>query len=160
VSYLGLDPRVRQSGDRPAMRGHVSRAGQAHARGLLTEAAHATTRTPGPLATFNERLRHRRGAGIAIVATARKLALVVWHLLTKDEDFRFANVERTATKRRALDRLAGGPKEGARSSQRGATGSSHDRGRARLRGGTDPHESALRQAIDHARRDDTSPSTP
>ncbi len=50
VSYLGLDPRVRQSGDRPAIRGHISRAGQAHARGLLCEAAHSAVRSPGPLA--------------------------------------------------------------------------------------------------------------
>jgi len=159
VSYLGLDPRVRQSGDRPALRGHISRAGQAHARGLLTEAAHAAARTSGPLATFHERLRHRRGAGIAIVATARKLAVLVWHLLTKDEDCRFANGERTTLKRRGLERLAGRVAEGTRSSQRGATGSSHDRGRARLRGGTDPHEPALRQAINRVRLDDTSPST-
>lgn len=47
VSYLGLDPRVRQSGDRPAHGGHISRQGQAHARGLLTEAAHAAVRAPG-----------------------------------------------------------------------------------------------------------------
>jgi transposase len=30
VGYLGLDPRVRQSGERPARTGHISRAGQAH----------------------------------------------------------------------------------------------------------------------------------
>ncbi|MGH3074970.1 MAG: IS110 family transposase, partial [Gaiellales bacterium] len=79
VSYLGLDPRVRQSGDRPAHPGHISRAGQAHARGLLTEAAHAAVRSPGPLATTFLRLRARRGGGIAIVAVARKLAVLTWH---------------------------------------------------------------------------------
>ena len=156
VSYLGLDPRVRQSGDRPAMRGHISRAGQAHARGLLCEAAHSAVRSPGPLAGFHSRLKARRGGGVAIVATARKLAVVVWHLLTKDEDCRFAPVERTAFKQRQLDRLAG--RAGTRPSQRGATGSSHDRGRARLRGGHDPHDPALRQAIDRVQPDDTSPS--
>jgi transposase len=107
VSYLGLDPRVRQSGDRPAMRGHISRAGQAHARGLLCEAAHSAVRSPGPLAGFHARLKARRGAGVAIVATARKLAVLVWHLLAKDEDCRFAPPERTAFKHRSLDRMAG-----------------------------------------------------
>jgi hypothetical protein len=34
VGYLGLDPRVRQSGNKPAYTGHISRQGQAHARGL------------------------------------------------------------------------------------------------------------------------------
>lgn len=158
VSYLGLDPRVRQSGDRPALRGHISRAGQAHARGLLTEAAHAAARTPGPLATFNERLRHRRGAGIAIVATARKLAVLVWHLLAKDEDYRFANAARIRLKRQALDRYAGRAAERTQPSQRGATGLSHDRGRARQRGGTDPHEPALSHAIGRVQPDDTAPS--
>jgi hypothetical protein len=43
-----LDPRVRQSGDRAARTGHISRRGQGHARGLLIEAAHAAVRTPGP----------------------------------------------------------------------------------------------------------------
>ncbi|MGH2358848.1 MAG: IS110 family transposase, partial [Candidatus Limnocylindria bacterium] len=33
VGYLGLDPTVRQSGERPARTGHISHAGQAHARG-------------------------------------------------------------------------------------------------------------------------------
>jgi transposase len=154
VSYLGLDPRVRQSGDRPAMRGHISRAGQAHARGLLCEAAHAAVRSPGPLAGFHARLRARRGGGVAIVATARKLAVLVWHLLTKDEDCRFAPPDRTAYKHRELERLAG--RERTRPSQRGATGSSHDQGRARLRGGHDPHQPALRQAIDRVQPDDTS----
>jgi transposase len=156
VSYLGLDPRVRQSGDRPAMRGHISRAGQAHARGLLCEAAHSAIRSPGPLAGFHARLKTRRGGGIAIVATARKLAVLVWHLLTKDEDYRFMRPARTAFKHRQLDRLAG--RSGTRPSQRGATGFSHDQGRARLRGGDDPLDPALRQAIDRVRQDVTPPS--
>jgi transposase len=156
VSYLGLDPRVRQSGDRPAMRGHISRAGQAHARGLLCEAAHAAIRAPGPLAGFHARLAARRGSGIAIVATARKLAVVVWHLLAKDEDCRFAPAARTAFKQRELDRLAG--RSRTRSSHRGATDESHDQGRARLRGGDDPHHPALRHAIDRVRQHGTPPS--
>ena len=52
VGYLGLDPRVRQSGDRAARTGHISRQGQGHARGLLIEAAHSAVRTPGPLRAF------------------------------------------------------------------------------------------------------------
>jgi transposase len=156
VSYLGLDPRVRQSGDRPAIRGHISRAGQAHARGLLCEAAHSAVRSPGPLAGFHARLKVRRGGGIAIVATARKLAVLVWHLLTKDEDCRFTRPDRTAFKHRQLDRLAG--RSGTRSSQRGATRFSHDQGRARLRGGDDPHHPALRHASDHVPLDSTPPS--
>lgn len=85
---------------------------------------------------------------------ARKLALLVWHLPTMDEDCRFAPETRTAFKQRQLDRLTG--IAGARPSQRGATGLSHDQGRARLRG-HDPHKAALRQAIERVLEDVTPP---
>jgi transposase len=155
VSYLGLDPRVHQSGDRPTHGGHISRAGQAHARGLLAEAAHSAIRSPGPLAGFHARVAHRRGNGVAIIAVARKLAVIAWHLLTKDQDYRDARPDLVRARHRALDRLAGREASGTRSPQRGATGSSHDRGRTRLRGGDDPHHPALRQAVDRVHGDDT-----
>lgn len=111
ASYLGLDPRVRQTGGRPAFTGHISRAGQAHARGLLIEAAHAAVRVPGPLRAFHARLMGRRhSSGVAIVAVARKLAVLAWYLLTRDEDFRFSPPLRTAEKVRALELAAGWPR--------------------------------------------------
>lgn len=106
VGYLGLDPRVRQSGEKAARHGHISRAGQAHARGLLIEAAHTAIRSPGPLHAFHARIAARRGKQIAICATARKLAVVAWHLLTKDEDYRYGAPTITQRKLRALQRKA------------------------------------------------------
>ncbi len=110
VSYLGLDPRVRQSGTRPAFTGHISRVGQAHARGLLVEAAHAAVKTPGPLRAFFVRTRGRRGTGVAIVAVARKLTVLAWHLLHDDVDYRWAPAVRSAEKLRRLELLGGAPK--------------------------------------------------
>jgi transposase len=112
VGYLGLDPRVRQSGDRPARMGRMSRAGQAHARGLLIEAAHAAIRTPGPLRAFHARIKVRRGSQVALCATARKLAVLAWQLLTKDQDYRYGAPTITQRKLRRLQRQAGdkGPK--------------------------------------------------
>jgi transposase len=107
VGYLGLDPRVRQSGDRPFRTGHISRAGQAHARGLLVEAAHSAIRTPGPLRAFHVRIKARRGSQVALCATARKLAVLTWHLLTKDEDYRYTAQTITQRKLRTLQRKAG-----------------------------------------------------
>jgi transposase len=109
VGYLGLDPRVRQSGERAARHGHISRAGQAHARGLLIEAAHTAIRTPGPLRAFHARLATRRGKQIALCATARKLAVLAWHLLTKDEDYRYGAPTITQRKLRKLQRQAADP---------------------------------------------------
>ncbi len=107
VGYLGLDPRVRQSGEKTARHGHISRAGQAHARGLLVEAAHTAIRTPGPLRAFHARVAQRRGKKIALCATARKLTVLTWHLLTKQEDYRFAAPTITQRKLRTLQRKAG-----------------------------------------------------
>ncbi|MCA1697885.1 MAG: transposase, partial [Actinobacteria bacterium] len=107
VGYLGLDPRVRQSGEKAARHGHISRAGQAHARGLLIEAAHTAIRTPGPLHAFHGRIATRRGKQIAICATARKLVVLAWHLLSKDEDYRYGAPTITQRKLRALQRKAG-----------------------------------------------------
>jgi transposase len=107
VGYLGLDPRVRQSGAR-SYTGHISRAGQAHARAMLIEAAHAAVRCPGPLAGFYVRIKRRRGAGVAIVAVARKLAVLVWHLLTADVDYAWSPPSVTGAKIRRLELLAGG----------------------------------------------------
>lgn len=106
VGYLGLDPRVRQSGDKKARHGHISREGQAHARGLLVEAAHTAIRTPGPLRAFHARIAPRRGKQIALCATARKLTVLVWHLLTKQEDYAFGAPTITQRKLRALQRKA------------------------------------------------------
>src|SRR5262245_30923597 len=47
VGYVGLDPRVRQSGLQPARHGPITKQERAHARGLLVEAAWAAARTPG-----------------------------------------------------------------------------------------------------------------
>ena len=52
VSYFGLNPKVRQSGDHPAYHGRISKEGRAHARALLVEAAWSIARQPGPLRAF------------------------------------------------------------------------------------------------------------
>jgi transposase len=109
VSYLGLDPRVRQSGNEPARHGHISKAGAAEARHMLGEVAWKVSRTPGPLRAFFERVRARRGAQVAATATARKLAVLFWHLLTRNEDYAFQRPSMTRHKIRQLELLAGAP---------------------------------------------------
>jgi len=103
VSYVGLDPRVRQSGEAPARHGHISKQGPGEARHMLCEAAWVVVRTPGPLRAFYERVRARRGAQIALVATARKLCVLFWHLLTREQDYAFERPSLTRRKLRALE---------------------------------------------------------
>jgi hypothetical protein len=129
VSYLGLNPRVKQSGGLPASHGRITKQGRAHARGMLVEAAWSAARIPGPLRAFFERVRSRRGMQIAIVATARKLTCLCWHLATKHEDYAFARPSLTAQKLRRLELRAGAPSHRGR---KGTTGAySHKEVRAR-----------------------------
>jgi transposase len=119
VSYLGLNPSVRQSGPGPAHHGRITKQGRGHARGMLVEAAWAAARSPGPLRAFFLRVRARRGQHVAAVATARKLAVVIWHLLTRDESYVWARPSLHARKLRDLELKAG------HAAARGRKGSAH-----------------------------------
>lgn len=114
VSYLGLDPRVRQSGNGPARHGRISKTGASEARHMLGEAAWKVTLTPGPLRAFFERVRARRGVQVAATATARKLVVLFWHLLTSNQDYAFARPAMTRSKVRRLELLAGAPAQKGR----------------------------------------------
>ena len=107
VSYLGLNPSVRQSGPGPAYHGRITKQGRGHSRGMLVEAAWAAARAPGPLRAFFLRVRSRRGQHVAAVATARKLAVVIWHLLVKGESYVWARPSLHAKKLRDLELKAG-----------------------------------------------------
>src|SRR5215216_2688151 len=86
VGDIGLDPRVGQSGQAPPKGGRISKQGSPQARWALVEAARSVVGQPGPLHAFYERIRPRRGHGKAVVACARKLAVLFWCLLTGGED--------------------------------------------------------------------------
>ena len=107
VGYLGLHPTVRRSGNRPARHGRTSKEGSAAARHVLVEAAWSAARSPGPLRAFAERTTARRGRHIAAVAVARKLAVLAWHLLTRGEDYAFAQPGQVQRKLRMLELAAG-----------------------------------------------------
>jgi transposase len=92
VAYIGLNPSVRQSGDGPAYHGRITKRGRSDARHLLVEAAWQTVRSPGPMRAFYERVRARRGNHVAAVAVARKLAVLIWHMLRKGEDYAWGGV--------------------------------------------------------------------
>ncbi len=114
VGYLGLDPRVRQSGPGPATHGHISKQGSVRARHALVEACWSAVRQPGPLRAFYERIRARRGHSVAIVAAARKLCCLFWCLLTREEDYAYAQPSLTKKKLRRLEITAGAPRYAAK----------------------------------------------
>ena len=140
VAYLGLNPKVRQSGNSKAVHGRITKAGPAQARGMLVEAAFAASRTPGPLRAFYRRVKVRRGFQVATVAVARKMTVLCWHLVTNDEDYAFGRPSLNANKRRRLELAAGA------TSRRGpVAGPSRDYHIKRLR-------DAEKQLVEHAER--------
>jgi transposase len=140
VSYLGLNPRVKQSGGKPAAHGRITKNGRSHARGMLAEAAFSAAKTPGPLRAFYQRVRARRGTQIAIIATARKLACLCWTMIERGEDYAFARPSLHDKKIRALELRAGMPAHRGRK----GTAASYSLKDARQ------HEIAIAEQAEHA----------
>ncbi len=87
--YTGLCPIVRQSGTRDA-RGPLAKNGPKYLRWALIEAAHHAARTPPYQPRYQitkQRLGRQRGAKIATVDVARKLATAIWYMLIRDQPF-------------------------------------------------------------------------
>ena len=127
ASYFGLVPSTSQSA-KTVHHGSITKQGNSMARWMLIQAAqHARTHT-GPLGYFYQRLKRRKGHNIAIVATARKLAVFAWHILTNNESYRYAQPEPTQNKLQKLrtkatgERRKSGPKKGTPASARNNVG--------------------------------------
>jgi len=87
VSWAGLAPSIYESAGK-STRGHITKQGSKHLRTILVEAAHViASRGSGSLKVFFLRIRSKKGYKIAIVALARKLLTIVYHLLTRNEPF-------------------------------------------------------------------------
>jgi transposase len=80
VSYLGLNPREHSSGGKQRL-GAISKQGNPMMRSLLVEAGHTAARMDAELKQDYQRLRVRRGSGVAKVAIARKLAVRMYWML-------------------------------------------------------------------------------
>jgi transposase len=88
ASYLGLVPRVSQSAGR-CHHGRITKAGSSSARALAIEAAQVLARSSSPLTATYWRVLRKRGHNVAVTALARKLIIVVWHLLKNREPYRY-----------------------------------------------------------------------
>ena len=106
-SYFGLTPRIRQSGDHPARHGRISKQGNGDVRKMLVEAAWSAKTAPGPLRAFFNRIQKKSGSGAAAVATARKLAVMIWHILSSEKEYAYARPAFTAMKLRKVALKAG-----------------------------------------------------
>ena len=89
AGYSGLCPRVNQSGERD-LRGPLAKQGPRYLRWALVEAAtHACTH-PTSRERYQQtkaRIGKQRGAKVAQVDLARRLAEAIWHMLTREQPF-------------------------------------------------------------------------
>jgi transposase len=89
TGYTGLCPRVVQSGEADR-RGPLTKHGPTYLRWALLEATMHALRHPAYSARYQRtkrRLGKQRGAKVAQVDIARRLAHAIWHMLTREEEF-------------------------------------------------------------------------
>jgi transposase len=89
VSYTGLCPRVKQSGESD-LRGPLSKHGPRYLRWALIEAALHASAHPVYSERYQRtkrRLGKQRGPKVAKIELARRLAEAIWHMLTRNQPF-------------------------------------------------------------------------
>jgi transposase len=94
VGYTGLCPRVYQSGGSDR-RGRLAKNGPTYLRWALVEAATHACRHPAFAERYQRtktRLGRQRGAKVARVEVARRVAEATWHMLTRSQPFAPAGV--------------------------------------------------------------------
>lgn len=109
VSWAKLCPRTIQSG--PMIRAGKTGKGNPYLKGVLGEAAAVAARTDTFLGERYRRIVKRRGKLKALVAVARSILVIVWHLLA-DPDARFRDLgsdyytNRVVTERKLRNHIA------------------------------------------------------
>ena len=117
ASYLGLVPSTRQSADK-CYHGPITKQGKGHTRWMMVQAAQHISAHPGPLGVFFRRLATKKSRNVAVVATARKLVTIAWHMLKNNEPYRYAAPRTTEAKlarhrvKATGQRRTTGPKKG------------------------------------------------
>lgn len=93
ASYAGLVPSTYQS-SQTQYSGRITKQGNANLRWILTQCVHAgiKSRKSHKLKTFYLRIERRKGKQKAIVATARKMLTIIWHLINKNEYYAYRDI--------------------------------------------------------------------
>jgi len=99
VGYTGLAPTVRSSGERTEY-GHITRQGRAELRAVWVQIAHLvaadTGKATAPLRKWFSKVAYHRGKKTAIVALARKLLVIAYHLLREETVYDAARLKKRA----------------------------------------------------------------
>jgi transposase len=94
AAFAGLAPWVQDSNE-TIRHGRITKRGPEELRTVLVQVVLGMRRLKADTLDWRlmrqyEALKRRRGSGKSIIATARKLAIIIWHMLSKDEEFSLA----------------------------------------------------------------------
>jgi len=102
ASWTGLAPSVYQSAG-TFVTGSITKMGSKWLRYVMVEVAHVAVRVrDSRLRAFYLRVKARKGEKTAIVAVARKMLTIIWHLLVKGEKYVEEGFGKTVRSRRAV----------------------------------------------------------
>ena len=87
ANYWGLTPGSRNSGEATQRLGSITKQGSALARFLLGQLVLHVLRDDVWMRTWFRAIKRRRGSKIARVAVMRRLATIIWHILSKNEAY-------------------------------------------------------------------------
>jgi transposase len=93
VSYAGLAPSTRESSGKTKTSG-ITKQGSPWLRWILVQCALTAIKYDAHLRTFYDRIKNRKGHATAIVATAKELLVIIWHMLTRNELYRYMDKQR------------------------------------------------------------------
>jgi transposase len=87
ANYFGLTPGCKNSGDATRRLGSITKEGSGIARFILAQMVLHVLRRDASMKEWFGRVKRRRGAKIARVAAMRRLATIIWHMLTQQQPY-------------------------------------------------------------------------
>jgi transposase len=110
VAYAGLAPSQRESAGKTRY-GKITKQGSRVLRWIMVQSARNAVRCDDRFKAYYERIQHRKGDGKAVVAVAKEMLVVVWHMLTKQEEYRGVREELYKRKLAKLEKFSSGSTE-------------------------------------------------
>jgi transposase len=99
ANYWGLAPGSRNSGETKQRLGSITKQGSALARFLLGQMVLHVLRKDAWMRIWFRNIKRRRGSKIARVAVMRRLATILWHMVSKNEPYIYGGPVRAKLQR-------------------------------------------------------------
>lgn len=105
ASWAGMVPSLHQSGGR-SYTDRITKRGSKWLRWILVQAAQKASTSDPRLGACYERVSRRRGHHKAVVAVAREMLTIIWHMLRNGEPYRGEDRRLTEEKVKRMERVS------------------------------------------------------